>query len=75
MSELVSQKMHGAGNDFVVIDSRGRGAVVTAALARDYPLLQAGIFLTAVFVVSLNLVVDMLCAMLDPRIRAAGARG
>ena len=27
-------KMHGAGNDFVVIDSRGREAVVTAALAR-----------------------------------------
>ena len=26
-------KMHGAGNDFVVIDSRGRGAVVTAGLA------------------------------------------
>jgi diaminopimelate epimerase len=27
-------KMHGAGNDFVVIDSRGRGAVTTPALAR-----------------------------------------
>jgi len=27
-------KMHGAGNDFVVIDSRGRGAVVAAGLAR-----------------------------------------
>ena len=27
-------KMHGAGNDFVVIDSRGRGAVMTAGLAR-----------------------------------------
>ena len=27
-------KMHGAGNDFVIIDSRGRHPVVTAALAR-----------------------------------------
>jgi diaminopimelate epimerase len=27
-------KMHGAGNDFVIIDSRQRGAVVTAGLAR-----------------------------------------
>lgn len=27
-------KMHGAGNDFVVIDSRGRGRTVTAGLAR-----------------------------------------
>ncbi len=33
-SGLPFLKMHGAGNDFVVIDSRGRGAVVTAALAR-----------------------------------------
>ena len=27
-------KMHGAGNDFVIIDSRGRASAVTAALAR-----------------------------------------
>ena len=27
-------KMHGAGNDFVIIDSRGRGAVMNAPLAR-----------------------------------------
>ena len=27
-------KMHGAGNDFIIIDSRGREAVVTAGLAR-----------------------------------------
>lgn len=31
---LPFMKMHGLGNDFVVIDSRGRGAVVTPALAR-----------------------------------------
>jgi diaminopimelate epimerase len=31
---LAFLKMHGLGNDFVVIDSRGRGAVVTPALAR-----------------------------------------
>ena len=33
-SGLPFMKMHGAGNDFVVIDSRGRGAVVTPALAK-----------------------------------------
>ena len=33
-SGLPFRKMHGAGNDFVIIDSRGRGAVVDAALAR-----------------------------------------
>jgi diaminopimelate epimerase len=31
---LPFMKMHGAGNDFVVIDSRGRGAVMTVGLAR-----------------------------------------
>lgn len=31
---LPFMKMHGAGNDFVVIDSRGRAAVTTPALAR-----------------------------------------
>ncbi len=31
---LPFMKMHGAGNDFVIVDSRGRGPVVTAALAR-----------------------------------------
>lgn len=31
---LAFMKFHGAGNDFVVIDTRGRGAVVTPALAR-----------------------------------------
>ena len=33
-SGLAFMKMHGAGNDFVVIDSRGREAVMTADLAR-----------------------------------------
>ena len=31
---LAFMKWHGAGNDFVIIDSRGREAIVTAALAR-----------------------------------------
>ncbi len=31
---LPFMKMHGLGNDFVVIDSRGRGAITTTALAR-----------------------------------------
>lgn len=48
--------------------------LLNAALARDYPLLQAGIFLTAVFVVALNLATDLLCAALDPRIRGAEGR-
>ncbi|MEH6835975.1 MAG: diaminopimelate epimerase [Falsihalocynthiibacter arcticus] len=34
MDSLPFMKMHGLGNDFVVIDSRGRAPVVTPALAR-----------------------------------------
>ena len=34
LSSLGFMKMHGAGNDFVVIDSRGREAVVTQGLAQ-----------------------------------------
>lgn len=33
-SPIGFMKMHGAGNDFVIIDSRGRDAVVTESLAR-----------------------------------------
>ncbi len=31
---MAFMKMHGAGNDFVVIDSRGRGSIMTEGLAR-----------------------------------------
>jgi peptide/nickel transport system permease protein len=36
---------------------------------RDYPVVQAIVFLVAVTFVLLNLVVDLLYAWLDPRIR------
>ena len=38
---------------------------------RDYPLLQAVILLKAVIVLGVNLVVDILYAYLDPRVRYA----
>jgi len=43
--------------------------VVTAITARDYPVVQATVLIVAVFVVVINLVVDVLYAALDPRIR------
>jgi len=42
-----------------------------AVIFRDYPLLQAVILLKAVIVLSVNLVVDILYAYLDPRVRYA----
>jgi len=38
-------------------------------LSRDYPLIQGTVLLVAVFVLTANLLVDVLYAYLDPRIR------
>jgi peptide/nickel transport system permease protein len=40
-----------------------------AVIFRDYPLLQAVIILKAIIVLSINLVIDILYAYVDPRIR------
>ena len=42
-----------------------------AVIFRDYPLLQAAIIMDAVLILSINLVVDILYAYVDPRIRVA----
>ncbi|WP_066290915.1 ABC transporter permease [Bacillus sp. FJAT-29937] len=41
-----------------------------AALAHDYPVLLAVILLSMVFVIAINLLVDLLCAWMDPRLRS-----
>src|SRR5207237_6235170 len=41
--------------------------VVTAITARDYPVVQGTVVVVAVFVVAINLIVDVLYAALDPR--------
>ena len=43
--------------------------VVTAITARDYPVVQGTVIVVALFVVAINLVVDITYAALDPRIR------
>jgi peptide/nickel transport system permease protein len=43
--------------------------IVTAISARDYPVVQSTVLIVAVFVVVINLVVDVMYAALDPRIR------
>jgi len=43
--------------------------VVTAISARDYPVVQGTVLIVAAFVVLINLVVDIMYAALDPRIR------
>jgi peptide/nickel transport system permease protein len=43
--------------------------VVTAIGARDYPVVQGTVIVVALFVVAINLIVDIAYAALDPRIR------
>ena len=43
--------------------------MATAILARDYPVIQGGLLVTALMFVLINLAVDVLYAWLDPRIR------
>lgn len=40
-----------------------------SALAHDYPVLLAIIMISMVFVILINLIVDLLCAWIDPRLR------
>ncbi len=44
---------------------------VDAVIARDFPIVQAVVLLTAATFVAINLMVDLLCGLLDPRVRLA----
>ena len=43
--------------------------LLDAILARDYPLIRGGVLLIAVVFLAINLLVDLIYAVLDPRIR------
>jgi peptide/nickel transport system permease protein len=43
--------------------------VVEAVLARDYPLIQGLILLFSLAFITINLIVDVLYVLFDPRIR------
>lgn len=43
--------------------------VVQAVLNRDYPVVQAAVFFTAIIFLVVNLVIDVIYTVLDPRIR------
>jgi peptide/nickel transport system permease protein len=45
--------------------------VFTSVIARDYPVVQGSLLLVVVCFVVINMVVDLLYAVLDPRVRAA----
>jgi peptide/nickel transport system permease protein len=53
----------------------GLGALLgNAILARDYPMIQGGLLFVAAVLMVLNIVVDLIYAWLDPRVRVHGGR-
>jgi peptide/nickel transport system permease protein len=54
----------------VLFSLPGLGSMVMEAIfQRDYPLIQGFVLLTGIFVVVVNLLVDLGNGLLDPRIR------
>jgi len=43
--------------------------IVSAVQARDFPVIQFGVIITATIVITVNLIVDILYGVIDPRIR------
>lgn len=72
---LMVSTLMAAGN--VVIEAvfswRGIGELlVSAAIRRDYPVLQFGVLTVACAVVVINMLVDLAYGLVDPRVRARG---
>ncbi len=56
----------------IIFSVPGMGSTLASAVSqRDYPLVQAMVFVMALVFLTINLVVDLLYAWLDPRIRYA----
>lgn len=47
------------------------GLLATAAMARDYPVVQGIVLVMSALLITLKLSTDLLCAALDPRVRIA----
>ncbi len=67
---VVSLMLSGSIVIETVFSIPGLGRLMASAiLTRDYPLIQGGLLITAAMFVLINLLVDVLYAYLDPRIR------
>jgi peptide/nickel transport system permease protein len=53
-----------------IFSIKGMGSLVYQAItARDYPVLQGCLFVSAAVIVAVNLLTDLLCMALDPKVR------
>jgi peptide/nickel transport system permease protein len=46
--------------------------MVDSVIKRDFAVVQASVFVSAVFIFAMNIVIDLIYSMLDPRIRTQG---
>jgi peptide/nickel transport system permease protein len=67
---IVSLLLSGAVVTEALFSLPGMGQLLTqAVLNRDYPMVQGGLLLVTAFLVTVNIAVDLLYAVLDPRVR------
>ena len=67
---IVSLLLSGAVVTEALFSLPGMGQLLTqAVLSRDYPMVQGGLLLVTTFLVLVNITVDVLYAVLDPRVR------
>lgn len=67
---IVSLLLSGAVVTEALFSIPGMGQLLTqAVLSRDYPMVQGGLLLVTTFLVLVNISVDVLYAVLDPRVR------
>lgn len=68
--DIAAGMVNGAVIVSVVFAFPGIGRLIVGAiLNRDFPILQASILVIGVAVIVLNLVIDLICTIVDPRIR------
>ena len=67
---IISLLLSGAVVTEALFSIPGMGQLLTqAVLNRDYPMVQGGLLLVTTFLVLVNITVDVLYAVLDPRVR------
>ncbi len=66
----IGQLLGGAVITETIFSLPGLGRfLVTALLNRDFPIVMVGVFLTAVIYTSMNLIVDVVYGLINPRVR------
>jgi peptide/nickel transport system permease protein len=67
---IISLLLSGAVVTEALFSLPGMGQLLTqAVLSRDYPMVQGGLLLVTTFLVVVNVLVDILYALIDPRVR------